>query len=522
MSILESLLGQLPDHALGKLQQFDRFWEGYRQLSQPIPTVVVKNDSLLSGTDCDVAIAGGTLGIIVGYALQKRGWQVVLFEKGILRGRAQEWNIARRELEVILKLDLLTEQELETAIATEYNPGRIGFAGGKDIWVRDVLNLGVNPIVLLDLLKQKFLEGGGQILEYTELQQAIVHTDGINLHLQSDRESFNLRARLLLDVMGHFSPIAAQCRQGSAPDGVCMVVGSCAQGIPARDYGDLFYSFTPIQNACQYFWEAFPARDGRTTYMFTYADLHPSRPNFQGLFEDYFHWLPQYQDIDLKQLQLQRVLYGFFPSYRRSPLQTQWDRILQVGDSSGSQSPLSFGGFGALIRHLSRLTEGISEALQWNQLNCHDLRQLQPYQPNLSVTWLFQQAMRVPIGQSWQPQVINELLAMTFQTMENLGDPVLKPFLQDVVQFPALLQTMIGMILADPILVTKVAGRVGLPALIDWMQHFTLLAGYDLGNRLNPLLTPLIRNLLPEQQFTLNCQLKAWKYGSGGDFSTLN
>jgi lycopene cyclase CruP len=54
------------------------------------------------------------------------------------------------------------------------------------------------------------------------------------------------------------------------------------------------------------------------------------------------------------------------------------------------------------------------------------------------------------------------------------------------------------------------------------MQHFTLLAGYDLGNRLNPLLTPLIRNLLPEQQFTLNCQLKAWKYGSGGDFSTLN
>lgn len=37
---------------------------------------------------------------------------------------------------------------------------------------------------------------------------------------------------------------------------------------------------------------------------------------------------------------------------------------VQVGDASGIQSPLSFGGFGALTRHLHRLQNAIAEALE--------------------------------------------------------------------------------------------------------------------------------------------------------------
>ena len=48
---------------------------------------------------------------------------------------------------------------------------------------------------------------------------------------------------------------------------------------------------------------------------------------------------------------------------RDSPLTPQLDRILQIGDASGIQSPLSFGGFGALSRHLPRLKAAIVEAL---------------------------------------------------------------------------------------------------------------------------------------------------------------
>lgn len=42
-----------------------------------------------------------------------------------------------------------------------------------------------------------------------------------------------------------------------------------------------------------------------------------------------------------------------------SPLPAAFDRILQVGDASGIQSPISFGGFAAITRHLGRLSSGI-------------------------------------------------------------------------------------------------------------------------------------------------------------------
>ena len=40
---------------------------------------------------------------------------------------------------------VLTQQEAEACIAVEFNPIRAGFYGSKDVWVRDVLNLGVRP-----------------------------------------------------------------------------------------------------------------------------------------------------------------------------------------------------------------------------------------------------------------------------------------------------------------------------------------------------------------------------------------
>ena len=48
----------------------------------------------------------------------------------------------------------------------------------------------------------------------------------------------------------------------------------------------------------------------------------------------------------------------------QSPLKPAWDRVLQIGDASGIQSPLSFGGFGAMTRHLARLRQAILEALE--------------------------------------------------------------------------------------------------------------------------------------------------------------
>ena len=47
--------------------------------------------------------------------------------------------------QVLLDLGLVTRQELEAAIATEFNPTRIAFHERFEMWIDDVLNLGVVP-----------------------------------------------------------------------------------------------------------------------------------------------------------------------------------------------------------------------------------------------------------------------------------------------------------------------------------------------------------------------------------------
>jgi lycopene cyclase CruP len=521
MSLTEQILSQLSGDALGNLRKVDRLWENLKQNTAPIPETVKHSPQPLEFVDFDVVISGGTLGILIGTALAVRGWRVGLLERGILRGRVQEWNISRKELDAFVELDLLSVAEIENAIVTEYNPARISFSNTPDIWVRDVLNIGVDPVYLLETLKQRFLQAGGKLFENTPFHTATIHPDGVVIEslITDSQASTNLfKTRLLLDAMGHFSPIVRQARQGKKPDAVCLVVGSCAQGFPKNDTGDIFASFTPMQNQCQYFWEAFPARDGRTTYLFTYLDANPERFSLETLFEEYLRLLPQYQNVELKQLKFQRPLYGFFPCYRQSPLKTPWNRILPVGDSSGSQSPLSFGGFGAMVRHLKRLTLGIDEALTSDSLSQSAIELLQPYQPNLSVTWLFQRSMSAAVNQKIDPNQINQLLASVFQVMEDLGEPVLKPFLQDIVLFPALSKTLFKTAISHPRLVIKIIPQVGIANLADWMVHYVNLGIYTGLKPLGEVVEPQVKKLSSQQQYYFHRLIEAWEYGAGGDY----
>ena len=511
MSLTETILSQQSGNVLQRLHNADRLWQNLREGNIKIPDVVRESEEKLGDRDFDFVVCGGTLGILLATALQRRGWNVAVLERGILQGREQEWNISRQELQIFLELDLLTEAELEKAIATEYNPARVAFHQGIEIWVRDILNIGVDPVYLLETLKQKFLDAGGKLLEQTSFSSAIIHPDGILVRAGET----TLKTHLLIDAMGHFSPIIQQARQGAKPEGICLVVGSCAKGYPSNNKGDLFVSFTPIQNQCQYFWEAFPARDGRTTYLFTYLDAHPKRFSLEFFMEEYFRLLPQYQNIELSQLDFQRFLFGFFPSYRQSPIRLTWNRILPVGDSSGSQSPVSFGGFGAMVRHLKRLTMGIEEAKLAERMDARSLRLLQPYQPNISVTWLFQRTMSVAIARQIPPNQINELLSGVFSVMNELGEEVLSPFLQDVIQFSGLVKTLPRV---NPKLVLPLLPQVGMPALLAWLKHYLNLAIYTglypVGNKLEPLR----KSLFPQQQYYYHRWLDAWKYGSGKDY----
>src|SRR6476469_5996581 len=181
MNLTEQILSHLPGDTLEGLRKADNFWKALREGSLPLPTVFKESSEVLGTIDWDIVICGGTLGIFIGAGLAKLGFRVALIERGILRGRDQEWNISRKELEVFVELGLLSESELETAIATQYNPARVSFLNGAEVWVRDILNIGVDPVFLLDTLKTKFIAAGGKLFENTSFKSAVVHPDGVQV-----------------------------------------------------------------------------------------------------------------------------------------------------------------------------------------------------------------------------------------------------------------------------------------------------------------------------------------------------
>jgi lycopene cyclase CruP len=535
---------------LTTLRNVDASWAALRSNSRVFglrPEFVKTTATPLPSLDYDVVVAGGTLGIFMATALAKNGLKVAVLERGPLIGRTQEWNISYKELLELVKAEVLTEDEIHRCTETMYNPGRVGFAGSckKDILVKDILNIGVSPALLIEKTKAKFIEYGGIVMENTALSSIWVHPNGSSLmHNNSNNSSSRTTtARLTIDAMGNASPIIKQVRHGTKPDGVCIVVGSCARGFDSSSNttGDIIYTNAPsdVELKCQMYWEAFPASlpppssdstsssTERTTYMFTYLDGSETNPSIEQLFETYFQSLPQYQAANgisnLDDLEFLRLLYGVFPTYRASPLRPSFRGILAIGDASGIQSPLSFGGFGAICRHINRLTAGITEAVDAGMLDEDSLSLLNPYNPALSGSWMMQRAMSIPGDRTTRDidrDFINKLLAGNFAAMEELGDPVLRPFLQDIIQLKPLSQTLLKQVIDDPLFVIQIFRNVGLYPLADWLVHYIGLATFTGLALLSRRFGWYERaELLPvKQKFLVKRTIESWVYGSGLDY----
>ncbi|PKI54359.1 hypothetical protein CRG98_025245 [Punica granatum] len=437
--------------------------------------------------------------------------------------REQEWNISKKELLELVEVGVLAEEDIDRAVAAKFNPNRCGFEGKGEIWVEDILNLGISPVKLIENVRERFTSLGGIIFEGCSLSRLYIFDDAAVLQAADGNV---LASRLVIDATGNFSPIVKQIRGGMKPDGVCLVVGSCARGFSNNSTSDVIYSSSSVkqvgESKVQLFWEAFPAGSGpedRTTYMFSYVDPQPRCPKLEELLEAYWDLMPKYQGVSLDDLKISRVIYGIFPTYRESPLPAAFDRVLQFGDASGIQSPVSFGGFGSLTRHLGRLSDGIYEAITGDFLDSHSLSLLNPYMPNLSASWLFQRAMSAKQRTSVSSDFINELLSINFQCMQKLGDPVLRPFLQDVIQFWPLTKTLGLVMITKPQILPSIFNQVGIPVLLDWSRHFFMLGSYTfLSTFIDPLIRPMVNSFPPKTKYEWKRNLEAWKYGAGLDY----
>lgn len=172
-----------------------------------------------------------------------------------------------------------------------------------------------------------------------------------------------------------------------------------------------------------------------------------------------------------------------------------------------------------MTRHLGRLSNGIYEAVSADFLDVHSLRLLNPYMPNLSASWLFQRAMSTRQQINVSPTFINELLFANFQSMQKLGDSVLRPFLQDVIQFGPLVKTLGLVMLTRPEILPSIFKQVGLGVILNWSGHFLMLGYYTfLSTFIDPVIRPWVESLSPRNKYQWKRYLEAWKYGAGLDY----
>jgi hypothetical protein len=140
-------------------------------------------------------------------------------------------------------------------------------------------------------------------------------------------------------------------------------------------------------------------------------------------------------------------------------------------------------------------------------------------QPNLSAVWMYQRAMSVRLDIKSSPHFINTLLSVNFQCMQRLGDPVLRPFLQDVVQFGPQVQLLTTIMLTKPLFIPQILRQVGIFPLFDWLRHFIALATYTiLWLAAARFLSSWVKSLPEKKQYGWRRRLEAWQYGSGLDY----
>ncbi|KAH8058809.1 hypothetical protein JL720_13999 [Aureococcus anophagefferens] len=440
--------------ASGTLRGIEGTWRGRSSAAAAASAgaFVTEGDVGAAAPEFDVVVLGGTLGVFAAAAFQKRGLKVCVVGAAA-RGRNQEWNLSLDEVYDLVEAGALEPGDVDGAVGS---PGRYEvLAGGAGDLVasrRERARGLQRPRGRADGLRRR--APGGLAPERAERGRAARRrrrARAKNLEARRRRERAacegvtvgagcavvalaggeTIAARLVVDAMGNASPIARQARREAndgadpKPSGICCVVGTLMRGFDAdNSFGDLIYTNEDARVGGpdrQYFWEAFPARsvgdDARTTYLFTYMDADELR---EHTVMDQFELLGH--------------------AARDSPLPSRWDRVLAVGDASGVQSPLSFGGFGALRRHLGRVTDAVAEALDAGALNKGDLAAVNGYAPNIAATWMFQRSFVHPVGSNRPAAFVNRLMRQNYENMEALGDDVLRPFNQDVVQPRALLR----------------------------------------------------------------------------------
>lgn len=485
------------EHSLGRIMELDRYWA---QLERREPPAVLLSGDLLPqdvtvGEECDLLYAGGTLGMLHA-AVMAEGYHrdVLLIDRGVAGTSTRDWNISREELLRLTQTGVFSAGELEQVIVRQYNTGWVEFfaeeSRRKRLYIDHVLDCAVDADKLLGLAKRKLLASGhGRVLDHTTFRRCYVFPDSVVVETEDESGKVSyIRAQAFVDVMGVLSPVAMQLNRNRPHTHVCPTVGTIASGFADADYdtGEILASTEHADFSAgsgrQLIWEGFPAKGTEyITYLFFYDAVDSDNDkSLLGLFEAYFRKLDTYKRRG-PEFVIHRPVFGIIPAYDHDGTGRQKeiaaDRVLLFGDAATLGSPLTFCGFGSMVRNLPKLTVGLDEALSRNTLGKRDLESISAYEPNVASMSNLMKYMCYD-ARSDEPDFVNELMNEVMIVLDTLPHRYRLAMFRDEMKLEELMTVLLKVAWRYPAVLKSTWQKLGAGGTVSFLKN---LAGWAIS-----------------------------------------
>ncbi len=380
--------------------------------------------------DTDVVVAGGGLSLLIAAELARLGLRVAVIERTRAGAAHREWNASDEELRPLVAAGIVTDAELTELVIARYREGVCAFHGGTARRVRGVLDRAVDAGPLLSRVRRVAEARGVVFVDGARVHAVGASATSVRVGFQHAAGAADeLLARVMVDARGASSPYASA-------DLVCPTVGGVVRGLAEGrgprevdpEVGDILVTTEDVdpESRLQHVWEGFPGRPGEVTvYLFYYARAHEA-PNeaLASLYARFFDTLDTYKTGDPE---LIRPTFGYIPGWSRLAPAPRGPshRVVLVGDAAARHSPLTFCGFGSMLRSFQPVAREIARAVEEGR---PPRRNLVP--EDAVHAWTGALATVMASGALGGPK-LNGLLDAAFGVLEEMGNDDFEDLLKD-------------------------------------------------------------------------------------------
>lgn len=412
--------------------------------------------------DYDVVFAGGGLSILLAARLALLGLRVAVFERAVAGRAHREWNASFPELQQLTTLGLVDAATLERLCVARYDRAFCRFGSGATHVVRGVLDCAVDAGGLLAHVRTLATALGVEFHDGAAVLEIEASAAGARILVGGAGSARAVHAHAAVEARGASSPYATA-------DLICPTVGGVLRGLERGDgplqvdprVGEILVTTRGLVGGLQPIWEAFPGRDDLTTvYLFEYQRADSPQGSLVSLYARFFDELAEYKQGEAT---LERATFGYIPGWSRLTPRphSPHPRIVLVGDAAALHSPLTFCGFGSMLRSVGPMADALAERVR----ESHWDAKVQDDAPIHRRTGLL---ARLMASSGLAGHELNELLDVAFGELSALGDTAYAALLRDEMSARDFFRFVVRTAGRKPSVYRSVQRALGVPAAVSW------------------------------------------------------